>query len=65
MRDPNGLSEKGRYQQGFAVIYFVIAVFFAVVVFDDYNLFIVAGATMLLYLLGRFIIGFYVDKKQK
>jgi hypothetical protein len=63
LRDPNELSKKRRYQQGFGVIYLVIAVIFATVVLDDYNVFIMAGVTILLYLLIRLLIGVYVDKK--
>ncbi|PFG13500.1 hypothetical protein ATG70_1704 [Bacillus sp. es.036] len=63
MRDLNELSKKRRYQQGFAVIYLVIAIILATVLFDDYNVFIVGGVTILLYLLLRFLVGVYVDKK--
>ncbi|PFG12228.1 hypothetical protein ATG70_0405 [Bacillus sp. es.036] len=63
MRGPNELSKKRRYQQGFAVIYLVIAIILATVLFDDYNVFIVGGVTILLYLLLRFLVGVYVDKK--
>ncbi|PFG14680.1 hypothetical protein [Bacillus sp. es.036] len=63
MRYPNELSKKRRYQQGFAVIYLVIAIILATVLFDDYNVFIVGGVTILLYLLLRFLVGVYVDKK--
>lgn len=63
LRDPNELSKKRRYQQGFAVIYLVIAIILATVLFDDYNVFIVGGVTILIYLLLRFLVGVYVDKK--
>ena len=65
LRDPNELPKKKRYQQGFAVIYLVIAIILATVLFDDYNVFIVAGVIILLYLLLRFLVGVYVDKKVK
>lgn len=64
LKDPNELSKKRGYQQGFGVIYLVIAVIFATVVLDDYNILIMAAVTILLYLMIRLLIEVYVDKKE-
>ncbi len=65
MRNPDELPKKERYQQGFAVIYLVLVSILSTTVFDDYNVFIVATPTIMVYILLYFLIGVYVDKKTK
>ncbi|SFF97262.1 hypothetical protein SAMN05216353_11667 [Halobacillus alkaliphilus] len=63
MKKPDKLSKKGKYQQRFAVIYLVLALFFVTVVLEDYNVFLVAAITVSLYVLVQVLIGIYINRK--
>ncbi|PBB04638.1 hypothetical protein CKW00_13095 [Salimicrobium humidisoli] len=66
MKNSGQLSKKRRYQERFAVIYFVVALFFITVILEgDYNVFIVAAITLSIYVLARILIGVYVEKNER
>ncbi|GGF22458.1 hypothetical protein GCM10010954_21580 [Halobacillus andaensis] len=65
VKNPDDLSKKKQYQQGFAVIYLVAAVVLASTIFDDYNVFLVGVVVLMVYYILKYLVGVYAEKKSE